>query len=400
MLQFLEINRSFCKRMPLLIFLFLIHQHSFEQSAKKSKPVSFKKHIITNDFISEGVTVADVNKDGKTDIIAGAYWFEAPNWIKHEITEGKHYSPTTEFSNSFLNFDLDINQDGWIDLIRISLPGEEAVWYENPKNAADHWRMHPILTNAGNESPAFVDVDGDGRPDIVCNDPVAKEMIWLKSPVLKGDTTWKRFVIDKGNIPGVDRYTHGLGFADMNNDGRRDVIITKGWWESPVNIENGEWKFHPADFGEDCSQIYTMDVKGNGGLDLISASAHHYGIWWHEKTTDEKGNIVWQHHVIFKDFSQSHGLGFADINGDGYPDLVTGKRYFAHNGKDPGAFDPAVLYWFEFKPGKNPTWIPHLIDSNSGVGLQVVTQDINHDGLIDIVVCNKKGLFFFEQTAR
>jgi hypothetical protein len=186
----------------------------------------------------------------------------------------------------------------------------------------------------------------------------------------------------------------------MNADGRKDVIITKGWWESPVDIMNGKWKFHPSDIGDDCSQIYAMDVKGNGNPDLISASAHNYGIWWHEKTNDEKGNVTWQHHVIFKGFSQSHGLGFADINGDGYPDLITGKRYFAHNGKDPGAYEPAVLYWFEFKPGKNPSWIPHQIDDNSGVGLQVVTQDINRDGLVDIVVCNKKGLFFFEQESR
>ncbi|HMH32390.1 MAG TPA: VCBS repeat-containing protein, partial [Puia sp.] len=89
----------------------------------------------------------------------------------------------------------------------------------------------------------------------------------------------------------------------------------------------------------------------------------------------------------------------ADINGDGYSDLVTGKRYFAHNENDPGAFEPAVLYWFEYKPGKTPAWIPHLIDEDSGVGLQVVVSDMNGDGLADIVVCNKKGLFFFEQMA-
>src|SRR6202011_5004745 len=213
------------------------------------------------------------------------------------------------FSNSFLNFSLDVNMDGWVDLIRIGLPGEEAVWYENPGRKPGYWRMHALLSNCGNESPALVDVDGDGRLDLLCNDPVAKEMIWLKPPSARGDTLWQRYVISKGDGPGIDRYTHGLGLADMNGDGRPDVIITKGWWESPADPKQPNWVFHPADLGEDCSQIYALGVKGkgnwgknHGGRDFISASAHNYGIWWHEETTDEKGETVWKHHVIFDKF--------------------------------------------------------------------------------------------------
>ncbi len=359
-----------------------------------ARDTQFIKHIITGDFISEGVAVADVNKDGRLDIIAGAWWFEAPSWTRHEITEPKKYSPTTQFSNSFLNFTLDVNQDGWIDLIRISLPGEEAVWYENPGRTGGHWPMHTILPNAGNESPAFVDIDGDSRPDLLCNDPVKKEMIWMQPPSQKGDTTWTRHIIAgaKENTPGLGRYTHGLGHADMNGDGRPDVIITKGWWECPPNPATAGWTFHPADLGEDCSQIYALDVKGNGHHDLISASAHNYGIWWHEKL-----DTGWVHHVIYNKFSESHALAMADINGDGYPDLVTGKRYYAHNGEDPGAHEASVLYWFEFRPGPHPTWIPHLIDDHSGVGLQVLVTDLDKNGTPDIVIANKNGVFFFEQ---
>jgi hypothetical protein len=348
----------------------------------------FVKHILTSDFISEGVAVADINRDGRPDIVAGACWFEAPRWTKHAIAPVKTYDPLTQFSNSFLNFTMDVNQDGWTDMIRISLPGEEAVWYENPGSKTGYWPMHTILQHAGNESPTMADIDGDGQPDLLCNDWVAKEMIWMKSPSRKGDTSWQRYVISTASI-GVNRYTHGLGLADMNGDGRKDVVITKGWWECPANRTRSHWIFHAADLGEDCSQIYALDTAS-----LVSASAHKYGIWWHEKLNDSS----WNHHLIFNGFSQSHGLAMADINGDGHPDLVTGKRFYAHNGEDPGAHDPAVLYWFEYLPGTTRRWIPHVIDSDSGVGLQVLVQDMNGDQLPDILVANKKGVFFFEQT--
>jgi hypothetical protein len=380
--------------------------------AQNSGTPQFIKHTLTNDFISEGVAVADVNNDGKPDILAGAYWFEAPAWTRHELAPPRHYDPATQFSSTFLDFALDVNQDGWTDLVRIGLPGEDASWYENPKGRDEHWINHPLLSNAGNESPALVDVDGDGRPDLLCNDPVAKEMIWLKSPTVKGDTSWTRYVIAKGET-GTNRYTHGLGLIDMNGDGRADVVITKGWWEAPADRTQSNWTFHPATLGEDCSQIYALDLQGravtgrdaagsgkgtagHGATALVSASAHKYGIWWHERISDS----VWKQHLIFDKFSESHGLGMADLNGDGYPDLVTGKRYFAHNGEDPGAYEPSVLYWFEFKPGANPQWIPHPIDDNSGVGLQVVIYDLNKDGLKDIIVSNKKGVFFFEQQKK
>jgi hypothetical protein len=184
----------------------------------------------------------------------------------------------------------------------------------------------------------------------------------------------------------------------MNLDGRRDVIITKGWWETPNDPTKPDWIFHPADLGEDAAQMYAIDIDGDGDMDLISSSAHNYGVWWHEQIIDEKGNISYKHHEISRAFSESHGMVMTDVNGDGFPDLVTGKRYFAHNGKDPGAFEPAVLYWFELIPGRPPVWIPHLIDDNSGIGLLPVVTDINQDGLPDIITANKKGVYVFEQV--
>ena len=96
-------------------------------------------------------------------------------------------------------------------------------------------------------------------------------------------------------------------------------------------------------------------------------------------------------------FSQPHAIDLADINGDGLMDIVTGKRFWAHGPKgdaDPNAWP--VAYWFELKrDGGKASFIPHLIDANSGVGTQVMAVDINGDKKLDVVVGNKRGTFYF-----
>jgi len=364
----------------------------------------FKKHTLTNDFISEGVTVGDVNKDGKLDILAGCVWFEAPDWKRHQIFPDRVYNGGKEYSKSFLNYAMDVNQDGWVDQVVIGFPGTPGVWYENPKNKDGYWKRHDIMNSVGigNESPNFVDVNGDGRIDILCADINAKQMVWLSPPIKKGDTVWTRYPISAVKANGTDKFSHGLGLGDINADGRADVIIKSGWYEAPVDRKQPDWIFHPADLGEDCSEMYAYDFNGDGLVDVVSASAHRYGIWWHEQVKDAQGNISWKLHEISKDFSETHGLALVDMNGDGAPDLVTGKRFFAHNdtNTDPGSHEPAVLYWFEFKPGKAPSWIPHLIDDQSGVGLHVVIRDMNKDKKNDIIIGNKKGVFYFENLMK
>ena len=368
---------------------------------KNRTVVEFKKHTLTREFVSEGVAVGDINHDGRIDVMSGAYWYEAPEWKRHEIFEGKAYDPAKEYSNSFLNFSMDINQDEWIDLIVIDYPGKLAYWYENPKNGEGRWKKHLIhkTVEVGNESPALLDIDGDGRMDILCADSKEKQMVWLQAPKTQDQTEWKRFAVSEKNVPGTDRFSHGLGYGDINNDGRKDVITKQGWWEGPVDPTQPKWVYHEATLGEDCSHMHVLDVNKDGANDVISASAHRYGIWWHEQAKDADGNTTWKQHEMFKAFSQSHSSSLIDLNEDGNPDLISGKRFFAHNDtdNDPGAREPAVLYWFEYKPGTESFFEPHEIDNDSGAGLTIVTEDITKDGAIDIVISNKKGVFVFER---
>lgn len=391
------------------LLLFLVTSLQFTSAtylfSQAQTAASFKKHVITRDFISEGVAVGDVNNDGKIDILAGSSWFEAPTWKRHDIDTFKVFPAKTAYSRSFLNHCMDINGDGWVDLIVLDFPGLSADWFENPGKKPGYWKKHRLYSWVGNESPLFVDVDADGHDDIICADSKENRIIWLQAPSVNGDTTWKRFPVSERDVPGTDILGHGLGFGDLNNDGRRDIIVKDGWWEGPPDVKQPGWRFHPADIGEDCSQMQVVDVNADGLMDIVSASGHRYGIWWHPQSKTAEGISKWNHATISFSTSQTHSTALADFDRDGDQDLVTGKRYFAHLERlnpsnkstiDPGSYEKPAIYWFELTPGKRPYWIEHEIDDDSGIGLNTVAQDINGDKKPDIVVANKNGIFFFE----
>src|SRR5262249_52409073 len=160
-------------------------------------------------------------------------------------------------------------------------------------------------------------------------------------------------------------------------DGRLDVICTAGWWEQPAQLDGKPWTFHPANLGDACADMYAFDLDGDRKADIITSSAHNYGIWWYQQRSPTE---FLRHDMFPKLFSQSHALHFVDINGDGLPDLVTGKRWWAHGPKgDAAPNDPAVVYWFEANKNHNGvvSFVPHEIDNDSGIGTQFAVQDVN-----------------------
>lgn len=354
-------------------------------------------------FRSEGVAVADFNNDGLLDVVAGDYWYAAPNWDRQELRPPGDYWAGNGYSHSFCNWAYDINGDGWQDVIIVGFPGEPFHWYENPRGSTGHWKQHEIWHSICNESPQFVDLTGDGRPEVICGSQPEQQMGYLEIPT--GDAVyekWKFIPISQPGDPGSNgthRYYHGLGITDVNADGRLDVVIMHGWWEAPEDRTQVPWEFHPAILGvkpgeaERGADIHAIDLNLDGKPDLVASSAHAYGVWKFLATGDERQPF--RGTVVHDKFSQTHALCLADINGDGQPDLVTGKRYYAHNGGDPGADDPVVMYWFEVRPDRDGgQLIPHEIRAgrDTGVGTQFQVIDINGDGKLDIALSNKKGV--------
>ena len=386
----------------------------------QAENIRFKKTQLDARFRSEGAAVGDFNKDGENDIVAGLVWYEAPDWKIHAITMeppsksgasvvlGKplHYAPK-QYSNSFCTFAQDLNGDGWTDIMVVDFPGTPTWWFENPRVTGSPWKKHMVTPVTNNESPQLLDLDGDGKRELIAAfspdpeqpDGPDRRMAFLV-PTRDPYQPWIIQAISAKAAPGTRRYSHGLGLGDVNGDGRNDILCARGWWEAPDQFARGEWEFHPAAFGEDgqkAAQMYVYDFDGDGDGDVLASSPHSFGIWWHEQLPSGK----WKAHEIDKSFSQTHGVCFADINSDGLPDFVTGKRWWAHGGGDPGGDQPAGFFWFELKREKGrPTWIRHQFDHDSGPGTQFEVADVNGDGLLDVVSSNKKGVHYFEQVRK
>lgn len=356
-----------------------------------SDSITFHKVQLDAKFRSEGVAAGDFNHDGKLDIAAGSVYYTAPDWKMHLVLpEPAEFDPKN-YSNTFCNFAEDLNGDGWTDLIVVDFPGAQTWWFENPQSAGGPWARHEGTPVTNNESPAWLDVTGDGHKELLFGDGLAR--VALARPAPDPMAVWLLTPVSEPKAPGTDRFSHGIGAGDINGDGRHDVLVTKGWWEQPAAPSAGAWTFHAADFGEQCANMHVYDCDGDGDGDVISSSAHAFGIWWHEQTPEG-----WKRHEIDSSFSQTHSLCLADMNGDGLADLVTGKRWWAHVTGDPGVDGPAVMFWFELsRRDGRPVWTPRQFDHDSGVGTQFEVVDMNADGMLDVITANKKGVHYFEQ---
>jgi hypothetical protein len=238
-------------------------------------------------------------------------------------------------------------------------------------------------------------MNGDGRLDILCGDYAKRQIVWLQAPTKKGDLTWTRHPISAAGVKGTDRFSHGIGYGDINMDGLKDVVITNGWFEGKANLSSGDWIFHEASLGEPCSHMQIFDVNGDGKNDVVSSSAHALGVWWHEQVLIN-GNIDFKTHLISNTTAQTHATIMADLDSDGKEEMITGKRFLAHNGNDAGDGDIPILMYFNFDSSTTPYFGEHIIDNDSGAGLNIAVRDMNKDNKPDLIIANKNGVFILK----
>ena len=385
---------------------------------------NFRMQRIDDYYYSWGASIADVNRDGIKDIVTGPYYYLGPDYtVKREISVAETVAPGRGFDKTMVVFADDFAGDGWPDLINATLDLPLTL-YRNPRGELRRWDKFIVGPKVGSEIALFADVDGDGKKGVIFTTRTGPDLqrvytlVYAKPDPNNPTGEW---IIHPISEQGA-WCSHGLGVGDITGNGLPDVILADGWWEHPPQgSDQGLWKYHKQFFSPDLPSRKTYatggaamavyDVNGDGLNDIVTSHhAHGFGLAWYEQQRDGNGNISFVEHIIMDDFSTNnaggvtftelHGAAFADMDGDGIPDFVSGKRYISEVGvTDPDPWGAPVLYVYHTVRDKSAPggarFEPELIHNRSGVGSMVTIADLNGNGAMDIITSTNRGTFIF-----
>lgn len=432
----MNFSKCLAVSLPLLVFAFGAARaqdpaHATELRMQHPGPgpdgkprIAFLAHRLGTDH-AEGISLLDMDGDGFADLLSGAYWYKNPGagggeWTRHQFrTVGIH----SEFVSDCGEWIVDVDHDGLPDLVTTGWIANGLWWYRNPGPAATlagtQWKAEKIADSFDTEGGAFADINGDGKPDLALAHYNHSGLIWVD------------FSSDKPrvhHVGGSEQDGHGIGVADINGDGKADILTPHGWFQQ-IDADADKWLWHPDwDLGDAGFPILGYDVNHDGKLDLIYGQGHGYGLYWLEQA-GTPAHRLWIRHTIDESFSQSHALALVDLNGDGSPELVTGKRYRGHSGGDPGSYDPIVVYAYRLPsaaaidtakaraakskstsdprrqsnmviadPAADPafTRVALSVNGTASIGTQIIAADLDHDGDMDLATAGKLGVHVLE----
>ena len=369
----------------------------------------FSKIVLSDRYLCDGIAAGDIDGDGHQDVVAGPYCYYGPDFNqKSEIYPPVSLDPAVSPSNSMFSFVADFNSDENPDVLVLGrVHRHQAFWYENPGKKKAPWKKHFAFHRVKGESPTLHDIDGDGSLELLTHNE--KYWGWIAPKSGAPYEPWVfRSISERGEWP---QFYHGMGIGDLDSDGRLDILLNEGWYRQPEpSTVQKEWPKSTFLFSDDRggAQMFAYDIDGDKDADVVtSLNAHEWGLAWFENRGNKSAPSFDRHMIMGTReeqerygvaFSQPHALEIGDINGDGLRDIVVGKRMWAHGPKgdvEPSA-DP-VLYWFELNRSTSGTvtFVPHLVDAASGVGVQIDLADLDGDGRLDILSASKLGTFIF-----
>ena len=333
----------------------------FKDLNRKTEPAEqvsshFRMQQLNDFFYSWGATAGDINHDGILDVIAGPFYFLGPDYTeRREFTAARSYSPSNNFPEGMIYFSYDFTGDGWADILCVD--SRPIYLYVNPKGEPRRWDRYNVVPSATSEIEVFGDIDGDGKPEVLFAGPNAT-MAYAKPDPANPTAVWKVHTISE---PGLGQRRTGWESAISMATAEMDVVNSRGWWEQPaigagrraLEVPSGEVRQRRRGNGHLRREWRRPERRGDG-----HRGAHAGASPGSSRSAIAQGNISFVRHDIMGDFStknaggvtfsEPHGLAFADMDGDGIPDMIVGKRLYSHleSHLDPDPYGAAVLYWY------------------------------------------------------
>lgn len=347
-------------------------------------PPQFEVEAIDAENECAAGVALDINLDGKTDILCGDYWYEAPTWKRHFARQTQRIRGRFD---DYSNLPLDVDGDGHLDVVSCNYRSQSIYWLRHPGPAGGVWQRTVVSEPGAMETGRLADVDGDGKMDVLPNGTQFAAW-WSVAEGDSGQPVWTRH-----DLP-AEAAGHGIGFGDIDGDGRGDIVTPRGWFRrDPEQTDRWQWLPEFALHRDAGLPILVHDIDRDGDADILWGRGHQCGLYWLEQRLKGKERR-WQQHTIDTELTQVHSLLLGDLDGDGHDDLVAGKRYHGHDGKDIGEQMPMRVDGYSFQPASRTFQrFPISRHYRAAVGLDPKLTDIDGDGDLDVLLPDRSGLF-------
>ncbi len=347
----------------------------------------FTPHIVANDLKGGyQVVAADVNHDGKIDLIAVAsgqtelVWYENPSWQRHVIAgnlkgmiNAAYWNGQIALASEFAN-----NPKRSIGIVSVLTPNGD------PRQP---WNIKEVDQLTTSHRLRWADIDGNGKK-VLINAPLTGAQ--AETPDYRGHVPlvfyrpgeWKRETIDDAN-EGVQ---HGLFVVDWDGNGR-DSILTASF--SGIDLyqfqKNGEWKRTEINKGRPAPwpKCGSSDVTvGNLGRERFLAAIEP----WHgnEVAIYRQTQQAWTRTMIDDSLAQGHTIVTTDLDGDGRDEIVAGFR--ASGGS-------VLIYKADTKGVWSKTVLDNAIPANA-----CAVADLNGNGRPDLACIGGALLKWYENA--